>query len=90
MLNLGNLQLNPSQYHVFARRIEEILTGQMRLVELDKTLERSAREAAKKIFEKQSEQLEEKQASDFQTVDINSLETESPRSLGPEYLCYSV
>lgn len=90
VLNLGNLQLDPSQYHVFARRIEEILTGQRSLVELDKTLERGAREAARKIFKKQSEQLEEKQASDFQTVDVNSLETELPRSLGPEYLCHSV
>ena len=38
LLNLGNLKLDPSQYHLFARRIEEILTGQMRLVELDETL----------------------------------------------------
>jgi len=35
-------------------------------------------------------QLNEKQASDFQIVEVNSIETESPRSLGPEYLCYSV
>ncbi len=90
VLNLGNLQLDPSQYHVFARRIEDILTGQMSLMELDKTLEKNARAAARKIFKKQSEQLEEKQVSDFQTVDVNSIETELPRSLGPEYLCYSV
>ncbi len=48
VLNLGNLRLDPSQYHVFARRIEEILTGQMRLVELDETLEKSARTARRK------------------------------------------
>jgi len=90
VLNLGNLEIEPSRYQIFARRIEDILTGQRSLVELDKTLERSAREAARKIFKKQSEQLEEKQASDFQTVDVNSLEIESPRSLGPEYLCHSV
>lgn len=90
VLNLGNLQLDPSRYHVFARRIEDILTGQMSLVELDKTLEKSARDVARKIFKKQSEQLEEKQVSDFRTVDVNSIETELPRSLGPEYLCHSV
>jgi len=90
VLNLGNLEIEPSRYQIFARRIEDILTGQRSLVELDKTLERSAREAARKIFKKQSEQLQEKQASDFQTVDVNSLEIESPRSLGPEYLCHSV
>ncbi|MBA7564420.1 hypothetical protein ES708_06083 [subsurface metagenome] len=90
VLNLGNLQIEPSQYQSLARRIEDILTGQRSLVELDKTLERGAREAARKIFKKQSEQLEEKQAADFQSVDLNSLEVESPRSLGPEYLCHSV
>ena len=90
VLNLGNLELDPSQYQSFARRIEEILTGQRTLLELDKTLEKRAREAARKIFKKQSEQLEEEQASDFQTVDVNSLEVESPRSIGAEYLCHSV
>ncbi len=90
VLNLGNLELDSSQFQSFARRIEEILTGQRSLVELDKTLEKRAREAARKIFKKQSEQLEEEQASDFQTVDVNSLEVESPRSIGAEYLCHSV
>jgi len=90
VLNLGNLKLDPSQYHLFARRIEEILTGQMRLVELDESLEKNARVAAGKIFKKQSEEMEVKQASDFQTVDVNSIETQSPRSLGAEYVCHSV
>ena len=90
VLNLGNLDLAPAQYPAFARRIEDILTGQRSLVELEQRLERSAREAARKIFTKQSEELQEKQAADFQTVDVNSLEPESPRSLGPEYLCHSV
>ncbi len=37
--NLDNLKLDPSEDHLFARRIDEILTGQMSLVELDGTLE---------------------------------------------------
>ena len=90
VLNLGNLQLDPSQYHVFAKRIEDILTGQKSLVELDTALERRAREAARTIFKKQSQQLQEQQESDFQTVDLNSMDIESPRSLGPEYLCHWV
>jgi transposase len=90
VLNLGNLSLDPSQYQSFARRIEEILTGQRSLIELDKGLERNAREAAGKIFKKQAEELEEERGSDFQQVDINSLEAESPRSIGAEYLCHSV
>ncbi len=61
VLNPGNLQLDPSQYQVFVRRIEDILAGQMSFVEPDKTLEKSTRAAARKIFRKQSEQLNEKQ-----------------------------
>ena len=90
VLNLGNLKLDASQYHLFARRIEEILTGQARLVELNESLEKNARVAAGKIFKKQSQELEAKQTSDFQSVDVNSLETQSPRSLGAEYVCHSV
>ena len=54
VLNLGNLELDPSQYQSFARRIEEILTGQRSLIELDKGLEQNARVAAGKIFKKQA------------------------------------
>lgn len=90
VLNLGNLEIAPSQYQAFARRVEEILTGQRSLFEIEKSLGKSARAAARKIFKKQSEQIGETQESDFQSVDINSLDVESPRSLGPEYLCDSV
>ena len=90
VLNLGNIDLDPSQYQSFARRIEEILTGQRSMIELDKRLERNAREAAGKIFKKQAEELEEERESDFQLVDVNSLESDTSRSIGPEYLCHSV
>ena len=90
VLNLGNIDLDPSQYQSFARRIEEILTGQRSMIELDRGLERSAREAAGKIFKKQAEELDEERESDFQLVDVNSLEADTSRSIGPEYLCHSV
>jgi len=90
VLNLGKLDILPSQYQAFARRVEDILTGQRSFVGLDQSLEKSAREAARKIFKKHSEELSERTESDFQTVDINSFDIESPRSLGSEYLCHSV
>jgi len=90
VLNLGNIDLDPSQYQSFARRIEEILTGQRSMIELDRHLERSAREAAGKIFKKQAEELDEQRESDFQLVDVHSLESDTSRSIGPEYLCHSV
>lgn len=90
ILNLGKLDILPSQYQAFAKRVEDILTGQRSILGLDQSLERSAREVARKIFKKQSEELSETTECDFQNVDVNSFAIESPRSLGPEYMCHSV
>jgi len=87
---LGKLDILPSQYQTFARRVEDILTGQRSIVQLDQSLEKSARGAARKIFKKQSEELSDRTECDFQSVDVNSFAVESPRSLGAEYLCYYV
>ena len=90
VLNLGKLDILPSQYQTFARRVEDILTGQRSIVRLDQSLEKSARDAARKIFKKQSEELSDRTECDFQSVDVNSFAVESPRSLGAEYLCHYV
>jgi len=90
ILNLGKLDILPSQYQAFAKRVEDLLTGQRSIVGLDQSLEKSARGVARKIFKKQSESLSETTECDFESVDVNSFEIESPRSLGPEYMCHSV
>ena len=90
ILNLGKLDILPSQYQAFAKRVEDILTGQRSILGLDQSLEKSARDVARKIFKKQSEELSETTECDFQSVDVNSFAIESPRSLGPEHLCHSV
>lgn len=90
ILNLGKLDILPSQYQAFAKRVEDILTGQRSILGLDQSLEKSARDVARKIFKKQSEELSETTECDFQSVDVNSFAIESPRSLGPEYMCHSV
>jgi transposase len=90
ILNLGNLDLYPTQYKAFAKRIEDILTGQRSFVDLDVRLEKQAQAAAEKIFRKQAKELGEKIETDYQTVDVNSLATEIHRSIGPEYVCHSV
>ena len=90
ILNLGKLDILPSQYQAFAKRVEDILTGQRSILGLDQSLEKSARDVARKIFKKQSEELSETTECDFQSVDVNSFAIESPRSLGPEHMCHSV
>lgn len=90
VLNLGNLDLPPSQYQAFAKRVEDILTGQHSFTELDENLEKKASESARKIFKKQASELSENTDRDFQSIDVNSLAAELHRSLGAEYVCHSV
>lgn len=90
ILNLGKLDIYPTQYKAFAKRVEDILTGQMSFIDLDARLEKQARAAAEKIFRKQAQEIAERAETDYQSVDVNSLETEAHRGLGPEYVCHSV
>lgn len=90
ILNLGNLDIHPSQYKALARRIEDILTGQQSFVEVEERVEKYAQQASQKIFQKRAEYVKEEQPSEFGEVDVTSLEAESCRSLGPEYLCNSI
>ncbi len=90
ILNLGNLDIYPTQYKAFAKRVEDILTGQRSFLDLDVSLEKQARVAAEKIFRKQAKEIGEGEESDYRIVDVNSLESEMHRSLGSEYVCHSV
>ena len=90
ILNLGDLQIDGSQYAALARRIEDILTGRKSLFELDQKIERHARQAANKIFEKRAQQINADIEDDFQMVDTKSLEVSKPRSLGAEYVCHAI
>jgi transposase len=90
ILNLGNLDIYPTQYKAFAKRVEDILTGQRSFLDLDTRLEKQAHAAAEKIFRKQAQEITEREETDYQNVDVNSLETQTHRSIGPEYVCHSV
>ena len=57
ILNLGNLDIYPTQYKAFAKRVEDILTGQRSFIDLDAMLEKKARAAAEKIFRKQAQEI---------------------------------
>lgn len=88
ILNLGKIDLDPSQYHSLARRIEDILTGQMSFYEVPLKIEKMARRAATRIFDKTSR--EEVKGTNFTEVDITSLKTMRSRTFGGEYLCNSI
>jgi transposase len=90
ILNLGNLDLYPTQYKAFAKRVEDILTGQRSFIELDTGLEKQAHAVAEKIFRKQAREIGQEAETDYQSVDVNSLESQTHRSIGPEYVCHGI
>ncbi len=90
ILNLGNLQLPPSQYKAFAKRVEDTLTGQRSFINLDTGLEKQAHAAAEKIFRKQAREIGEEAETDYQSVDVNSLESQTHRSIGAEHVCHGI
>ena len=70
--------------------MEDILTGQRSFIELDTGLEKQARVAAEKIFRKQARELGQEVETEFQSVDVNSLESQTQRSIGAEYVCHGI
>lgn len=90
VLNLGSLDIDRSQYQTLARRIEDILTGNRSLFEIDGQLERHARGAANKIFRKRAEEVSPESEEEFELISAKSLKVSSPRSLGPEYVCHAM
>ena len=90
ILNLGKLDLHPSQYKAFAKKVEDILTGQRSFFELDEKICKKATYAAERIFKKRAEEARDSVETDYQNVDVNSLESELTRSIGSEYVAHSI
>lgn len=90
ILNLGNIDLDPSLYTILARRIEELLTGQKTLFPVEPKIERYAKDAYKKILHKKSQEERSKHIAEYKNVDINSIKANDVRSYGLEYVCTSI
>ncbi len=90
ILNLGKLDIDPSQYKTLARRIEDILTGQKSFDNLPADIEKVARSSASRIFDKRAEENKGSESHDFRNIDYNSIEASESRSFGAEYLCDSI
>jgi len=95
LLNLGcHFNLPKQQWKLMADRIEEINKGQQALFPLSESLEKQAQQIAKKIIKKLSgptttqQETNSKQKTDFQTVDVNSLEHQHIRKIGSEHVGY--
>ena len=96
LLNLGaDYDFPKEQWKPIADRVEEILSNQTSLFELEVQSEKEARRIAKIITKKRAEipTTEDNEGNvatntDMQTVDINSLEYEEVRKVGCEYVSH--
>ncbi len=89
VLDLGTLNLPRERWNDLANRIEELVIGRgPRLVPLPEDIELLAVSYAQRIQQKKRKDQESAitpTEQDFQSVDINSIETERPRSIGAEH-----
>jgi hypothetical protein len=101
LLNLGtDFTLPEEKWKDLANRIEEIITGQECLFVYSEEIETLARRYARKIISYQGQQPVFQKSGviavdspdvdepDYHRVDINTLENEHPRPVGPEYVIH--
>jgi transposase len=91
ILNLGiDFDVPKEQWKDLANCIEEIITGQLPLIDYPKVIRNLARRYARKIVRDQASVIAERQdiPPDYETIDINSVEDEEARTVGAEYVVY--
>jgi len=90
LFNLGaNFNLAEEEWKDFADRVECIISGQASVFPISEDAEKLAQKYARQIIRRHghispSSEKEAKSGTDFQTVDIGSLESEQVRSVGGE------
>ena len=91
VLNLGvNFDLPKEQWKELANCIEIELTGQRPVFDYPKKLRKLAKKYAKAITHQRSEAIDERQdiPTDYQVVDVNSVDSEDIRTVGAEHVVY--
>ena len=91
VLNLGvNFDLPKEQWKNLANCIEEIITGQLPLIDYSKVIRTLARRYARKIIREQASVIAGREdiTPDYETIDINSVEDEEARTVGAEHVVY--
>ncbi len=91
ILNLGvDFNLPKEQWKDLANCIEAIITGQKLLFEYPKEINISAQRYAREIVRQQAYVIAEKEdsLSDYQIVDVNSVNNEDVRTVGAEHVVY--
>jgi transposase len=91
VLNLGvDFELPKEQWKELANCIEGIITGQKPLFDYPKRISELANRYARTIIRQQACAIDEEEdiASDYQIIDVNSMDNEDARTVGAEYVVY--
>lgn len=90
LLNLGaDFFLAKEKWPILTKRIEELLSGQNSIYEIDCDIEELAGNFAEKIIIKKQDKNDDntgKGEPDYRSIDIDSLEMSRPRSVGCEHV----
>jgi len=88
LLNLGaDFTVDKNDWSILSTRIEDIIKNRESLFEIDKELESLAQQYALQIISSQSKQIDTVD-TDYQNIDINSMEKVNPKTIGTEYIVY--
>jgi len=91
VLNLGvNFDLPKEQWKDLANCIEGVITGQRPLFDYPKEISTLANRYARTIIRQQACAIDEGEdiCSDYQIIDVNSVDNEDPRMVGAEHVVY--
>ncbi|EHO40654.1 transposase IS4 family protein [Caldithrix abyssi DSM 13497] len=89
LLNLGKLTIPKDQWKTLANRIEEIISGQTSLIEVDEQIEQLAQRYASLLIQNKlkQEKVEKKESpQETETIFTGSVKFRDARSIGGEYI----
>jgi len=89
LLNLGtDFSVPEEKWKELANRIEEIVTGQRGVFPCAEAIEECAVGYARKVIASQGQEKKESPAPDYERVDVDTIDHEHVRSVGPEHVVY--
>ena len=91
VLNLGvDFKLPQERWKELANCIEAIITGQRQLFDYPQEINALAKKYARAIIRQQAAAVDagEEVISDYQTIDVNSVDNEDARTVGAEHVIY--
>jgi len=88
LLNLGaDFNVDKDKWSILSTRIEDIIKRRESLFEIDKELETLAQQYALQLIATSSDN-DDKEDIDYKEIDINSIESVNPKTIGSEYIVY--